>query len=268
MRLMRTPAQGVTVREKRVADLDAMLAEFHQHRATATFSVAWIDALARGRSQGRGIVEIADPTTDAVLRSQRVRRRTVPKFVPGALLNPVSMRLFNQWYYKRIPPEGRQRVLSFEQFLYPLDSWLMWNRIYGRRGFFQFQCVLPEKDGPAGLRQLLETVARTRQSSFLAVLKTLGHEGRGHLSFAQPGYALALDFPRRSGTEVLLALLERVVLDHGGRIHLAKDMTLSRHGLAAMYPKLDRFRSVLAEVDPQGRLTSDLARRLAIRDTP
>ncbi len=265
MRLMHTPAQGVTVRETRVADLDAMLAELHQHRSTSTFSVAWIDAQAPARSLGRGIVEIADPAPEDSRFETAPRRRTMPKHVPSAFLNSVSVRLFNRWYSRRIAPEGRQRSLSFERFLYPLDSVLEWNRLYGRRGFFQFQCVLPDKDGPAGLKQLLETVAKSRRASFLSVLKTLGREGRGHLSFAQRGYTLALDFPRRSGTDVLLALLERVVLDHGGRVYLAKDAALSRHGFAAMYPKLDRFRAVLHEVDPEGRLTSDLARRLAIR---
>jgi decaprenylphospho-beta-D-ribofuranose 2-oxidase len=192
----------------------------------------------------------------------------MPRWVPGALLNPLSVRLFNRWYARRVPLEGRQRAVSFERFLYPLDAVRNWNRMYGRRGFFQFQCVLPEGAGPAGLKALLETVAKARKASFLTVLKTMGREGRGHLSFARRGHTLALDLPRRSGTDVLLAMLERVVLDHGGRVYLAKDAALSRHGFAAMYPKLDRFRAALAEMDPEGRLVSDLARRLAIRERP
>jgi decaprenylphospho-beta-D-ribofuranose 2-oxidase len=268
VRLMSTPARAVTVSERRVADLDAMLAALEQHRATATFSVAWVDALARGRGLGRGIVEVAEPAPDAVPRDRDPRIRSVPRGVPGALLNPLSVRLFNRWYASRVPSEGRERAASFERFLYPLDAVRNWNRMYGRRGFFQFQCVLPEGAGPAGLEVLLETVAKARRASFLTVLKTMGREGRGHLSFARRGHTLALDFPRRSGADVLLAMLERVVLDHGGRVYLAKDAVLSRHGFAAMYPKLDRFRAALAEMDPEGRLVSDLARRLAVRERP
>ncbi len=265
VRLMQTPARAVTVREERAKDLDEMLALIERHRATATFSVAWLDALARGAALGRGIVEIADPAPDAVPRDRPPRRRAVPKLMPGFVLNPASVWLFNRWYYRRVPAAGRTRALTFERFLYPLDTLQSWNRIYGRRGFYQFQCVLPEADGAAGLKALLETAAKARAASFLSVLKTLGKEGRGHLSFAQRGYTLALDFPRRSGTDVLLAMLERVTLDHGGRVYLAKDARLSRHGFAAMYPKLDRFRAVLAEVDPEARLNSDLARRLNVR---
>lgn len=265
VRLMRTPARAVAVREEPAKDLDAMLALIERHRATATFSVAWVDALARGRSLGRGIVEIADPTPEAP-PERPARGRTVPRGFPGFLLNPLNVRLFNRWYFARVPKEGRTRAMSFERFLYPLDALSMWNRIYGRRGFFQFQCVLPEEDGAAGLVALLETAAKARAASFLTVLKSLGREGRGYLSFARRGYTLALDFPRRSGTDVLLALLERVTLDHGGRVYLAKDARLSRHGFAAMYPQLDRYREVLARVDPERRLNSDLARRLGLRE--
>ena len=266
VRLMRLPSPALTVRRQPARDLDTLLAELESRRDRATFSVAWVDALARGGSLGRGIVETADPAPEAGPLAPSRSAWTVPDLFPSATLNRASVWAFNRWYYRRVPTAGQVRTMSFEQFLYPLDRLLHWNRIYGRRGFFQFQCVLPEEDGANGLREILEMAAKAHGASFLSVLKTLGKEGRGHLSFARRGYTLALDFPRRGGTDVLLAMLERATLDHGGRVYLAKDARLSRVGFAAMYPKLDRFRAVLAEVDPEGRLSSDLARRLGLRE--
>jgi decaprenylphospho-beta-D-ribofuranose 2-oxidase len=116
------------------------------------------------------------------------------------------------------------------------------------------------------LRRLLDEIASARSASFLAVLKTLGGEGRGHLSFPLRGYTLALDFPRRAGVDELMGRLERITLDHGGRIYLAKDAVLSAAGFRAMYPRLGEFRAVLDMVDPKRRLNSDMARRLRIRE--
>jgi decaprenylphospho-beta-D-ribofuranose 2-oxidase len=266
LRLQRVPSPAVTVAERRIGDLDGFLAAFAEHRATATYSVGWIDALARGRSLGRGILELAEPAqTAGAAAPAKARTRRVPVDLPGFVLNPASVALFNEAYYRRVPAAGRERLLPYEKFLYPLDAIRDWNRIYGRRGFYQFQCVLPDEAAPRGLRALLEAISAARGASFLAVLKTLGGEGRGHLSFPLRGHTLALDFPRGAGTDELMARLERLTLDHGGRIYLAKDACLSAAGFAAMYPKLDVFRAVLREIDPQGRMTSGMARRLNIR---
>jgi decaprenylphospho-beta-D-ribofuranose 2-oxidase len=115
---------------------------------------------------------------------------------------------------------------------------------------------------------MLERTSASGRASFLAVLKTLGREGIGCLSFPRPGFTLALDIPHRSDSLELLRDLERLTLEHGGRLYLAKDTALSPEGVAAMYPRLDAFRAVVAEVDPQGRLHSDMARRLRLRNAP
>ncbi len=268
-RLQRVPSPAVSLRERRIGDLEAFLAAFAEQRASATYSVGWIDGLARGRHLGRGILELAEPAEDAgTLALAPPRARRMPIDLPAFALNPASVGLFNALYYRRVPAGGRTRLLPYRQFLYPLDALHDWNRIYGRRGFYQFQCVLPDPAAPSGLRALLEAISQTRAASFLAVLKTLGGEGRGHLSFPMRGHTLALDFPRASGAEALMARLERLTLDHGGRIYLAKDACLSAAGFAAMYPRLDAFRAVLARVDPQRRMASDMSRRLAIHGGP
>jgi len=262
--LRRVPANAVRVEEQRIPDLEAFFAAFETARARCTYSVAWIDALAGGARLGRGILETAEHS-EATLSRPPPRRLGVPFDLPSAALNPWTVRAFNALYYRRVPPAGRQIDRLIEQFLYPLDAILDWNRLYGRPGFYQFQCVVPEVESPRAIRCLLEEVARARAASFLAVLKTLGGEGPGLLSFPMRGYTLALDLPRRSGTEGLIARLGRITLDCGGRVYLAKDACLPGELFRAMYPRLDRFRAVLDEVDPRGRMSSDLSRRLGVR---
>jgi decaprenylphospho-beta-D-ribofuranose 2-oxidase len=265
VRLMRVPSSAVRVRERRCRDLDAFLAALAEARQRATYSVGWIDGLAKGRELGRGLLEEAEPATEAVTDTPQ-RARRVPMDAPGSVLNPITIGLFNAAYYRRVPVGGRERIVPYRRFLYPLDAISDWNRIYGRGGFFQFQCVLPDASAPRGIRLLLEEIAGSGRASFLAVLKTLGAEGRGHLSFPMRGYTLALDFPRRGGVEDVLRRLERLTLDHGGRIYLAKDAVLSPEGFRAMYPKLPEFQAVLDAIDPEQRLNSDMARRLKIRE--
>jgi decaprenylphospho-beta-D-ribofuranose 2-oxidase len=266
-RMVPVPSPAVRVSERRMPDLDAFLEGLEEVRRDRTYSVGWIDALSSGRHLGRGILEAADAAEQGPPLA-KASQRPVPIDFPPWVMNPLTIAAFNELYYRRIPRGGRERVRPVDQFFYPLDSLSEWNRLYGKRGFYQFQCVLPEADSRAGLVALLEEIIRLRSASFLAVLKTLGGEGRGYLSFPMRGHTLALDFPRRRGADELLARLERITLDHGGRVYLAKDARLSAAGFAAMYPKLPRFREVLDEIDPQGVMASDLARRLGIRRAP
>jgi decaprenylphospho-beta-D-ribofuranose 2-oxidase len=266
LRLMRVPSPAVRVRERRCPDLDSFLAALGEARTRATYSVGWIDGIARGGALGRGILEEAEPEPAAELPKLRSRAIGMPVDLPGFALNPMAVALFNAAYYRRVPAAGRERLTPYARFLYPLDSIRQWNRIYGRGGFYQFQCVLPDASAPQGLRRMLEEISAAGRASFLAVLKTLGGEGRGYLSFPVRGYTLALDFPRRPGVEELMARLERLTLEHGGRIYLAKDAVLSPEGFRRMYPRLPEYQAVLDRIDPERRLNSDMARRLKIRE--
>lgn len=264
LRLMRVPSNALAVADRRMLSLDHFLESFAEVRDSATYSVGWIDGLSRGLNMGRGILTTAEPSPQAIAVKPR-RKRRVPVDFPSFALNPLSIGLFNDIYGSQVPREGRGSVQDYDRFLFPLDAILQWNRIYGKRGFRQFQCVLPDIEAPRGLQRLLEEISGARSASFLAVLKTLGGTGEGLLSFPMRGFTLALDFPNKPGLADLLARLERITRDHGGRIYLAKDSALSPEGFAAMYPDLDAFRAVLQRIDPQGRMQSDLARRLAIR---
>jgi decaprenylphospho-beta-D-ribofuranose 2-oxidase len=266
VKMTKVPSRFVQKSERRVRDLDSFLEALEEVRRTATYSVGWIDALARGAGLGRGIVESADAApAEASDRHREAKARNIPLGLLGLGLNPLSIGLFNALYWRRVPQRGRTRRVEYDRFLYPLDAIPDWNRIYRRRGFHQFQCLLPEASSRTALRLLLETCVGSRAASFLGVLKTMGQEGTGLLSFGGRGHTLALDFPAGAGIDDLLVRMERIVLDHGGRIYAAKDARMSAAGYAAMYPRLGEFRAILTEVDPEGRMMSDLARRLDIR---
>ncbi|MCG8546097.1 MAG: FAD-binding oxidoreductase [Alphaproteobacteria bacterium] len=265
VRLLPAPSNAVDVTEHRVRDLAHYFELMGEYQDQATYSVGWIDALSRGDKMGRGILETAEPSPDGV-ETGRARSRRIPIDVPGLILNRWSIALFNEIYYRRVPSAGRAGRVPLDRFSHPLDAIQDWNRLYGSAGFRQFQCVIPEADGAAGIRRLLEAVTESGAASFLAVLKTMGGEGRGYLSFPMRGFTLALDFPERPATRDVLARLEAITLEHNGRIYLAKDSCLSPEGFARMYPALDTFRQVLRRVDPDGLFTSDMARRLRIRE--
>jgi FAD/FMN-containing dehydrogenase len=190
-------------------------------------------------------------------------RLAVPFDLPGLLVSPLGIRAFNALYYGA-HGDARGRLVDVERFFYPLDAIAGWNRLYGRRGFVQYQAVLPPEEGPRGLVELLERLSGSGRPSFLAVLKRFGPANAGLLSFPREGYTLALDLPVRAGLVPFLHELERLVLAHGGRVYLAKDATTTPEAFRAMYPRLEEFRAVKARLDPRGLLSSSLARRLGI----
>lgn len=264
LRLKQAPSNAVFLTRRRAPSLDRLVDLLDEEGPAAPYSVAWIDALAQGEALGRGILETARES-ERGLSERRRRPLALPFDLPASLLNRYTVRAFNALYFRRAREDDPGRRVPYPSFLYPLDSVRRWNRIYGRRGFYQFQCVVPKSGGRAALRALLSAVSDSGAASFLAVLKTLGKEGRGYLSFPMPGYTLALDFARRRTTTSLMAKLEAITREHGGRIYLAKDACLGPSSLAAMYPMLPEFLETLEALDPDGYMTSAMARRLKLR---
>jgi decaprenylphospho-beta-D-ribofuranose 2-oxidase len=261
------PGTGnVRVETQRIDDLDAFFAAFEAARATATFSVGWIDALARGRKLGRGVFETAEfaPAASAAPVPKTV---PIPFDFPPFALSRISVGAFNELYWRRAPAAKRSTVRPLDAFFYPLDRLSDWNRLYGKRGFFQFQSVVPDATAFSATRKMLEAVSAVGTASFLAVLKTLGGSGRGLLSFPLRGVTLALDVPNAPGAAALMAELERLALDAGGRVYLAKDALQAPATFRAGYPKLAAFEECLRRWDPQRRFASDLSRRLGIGET-
>lgn len=242
----------------------------------ATYTVAWLDLVARGHRRGRGVVMLGEHAgLDALNSAQAAapfaaasqRQRPVPFNMPGWLLNPLSIRAFNQLYYSS---QGRKQngfISHYQPFFYPLDGLANWNRLYGSKGFLQYQCVLPTEGALAGVQALLERLQQSGQPSFLGVLKRLGDEGEGMLSFPMPGYTLAMDLPfAGTGLLSLLDELDAIVMHHGGRVYLAKDARLPPDALRRMYPRLGEWQAVRQRLDPRGCFQSSLSRRLKMEE--
>jgi decaprenylphospho-beta-D-ribofuranose 2-oxidase len=222
------------------ANLDTALALLDQS-ADAPYSVAWIDCLAKGHKLGRSLVMLgqhaaqtdltAAQRQNSLIPSPR-RAKTVPLTLPSGLLNRISIRAFNALYYWRGSRSVGPRLVDWDRYFYPLDALLGWNKIYGRKGFVQFQCVLPPDQSRAGLYALLGAISTAGAGSFLAVLKRFGPQ-QGRFSFPMPGYTLALDFPVNPRTLALMNTLDQIALAHGGRFYLAKDSRMTAETLRA-----------------------------------
>ena len=197
---------------------------------------------------------------EAVRRpAARQRRWRMPLTPPFSLINPLSLRLFNLAYYHAHRLKAGRGLAYYEPFLYPLDHIQDWNRFYGPRGFYQYQCVVPHAGGAEAVQAMLDAIGASGQGSFLAVLKTMGDTpSAGMLGFAMPGITLALDFPNRgASTLALFERLDAIVHEAGGRIYLAKDARWPRKYFEAAYPRLQEF---LPYRDPG--ISSALSRRL------
>ncbi len=232
-------------------------ASCHSHEHT----VAWIDCTARGHNAGRGIFSRANWSREGPLEPHGERQGlSVPFDAPGALLNRLTVGLFNRLYGAAQKRKAGPLRQHYSQFFHPLDSIGSWNRLYGRRGFYQYQCVVPPPVMKDAIPALLNEIAASGQGSFLAVLKTCGpRPSPGMLSFPMEGATLALDFPNRGDrTLKLFARLDKIVAEAGGRLYAAKDGRIPKAMWAAGYPALERF---LPHVDP--KFSSDFWRRVA-----
>ncbi len=258
------PAPAADVRLRRMENLDAFLDALEPWPPADPFWFGWIDALADGKAMGRGILETGRLAPDTAGAVPPAKPSKVPFDLPAWCMHPQIVRRYNARRFNQLPAEGAQQRRSIEAFYFSLDHIDGFNRVYGRRGFYSIHCGIPHGDRE-GVRKLLAEIVRARAGSIAAVLKAMGGPGEGFISFPFKGYAFAVDLPRRAGVEELYARLERITLDHGGRLYAAKDALMSAAGFARMFPDLERFRSVLRRVDPHGRFQSDMSRRLAIR---
>lgn len=244
-------------------DLDAVLAAFDEF-ADMPYSVAWIDCLAKGACLGRSVLMVGEHAGCGGLSLPEKPTATIPFSFPNGALNSASIRLFNTayaWVHRRHAGESR---VSLDQFFYPLDGIANWNRMYGNRGFLQYQFVLPRSGGADGLLAILSAIAGMGMGSFLAVLKLFGPANRNFLSFPMDGYTLALDFGIQPGLLPFLDRLDRLVARFGGRIYLTKDVRMAPWMLKEGYPLLDRFLQVKRSIDPHNRFRSLQSNRLEI----
>ena len=260
LQLVRVKGDAVLVSERRARDWAEHLALLDA--SSATYTVGWIDATATGTALGRGIVEEGETASGIV--HHRENPLKIPMDAPHWALSAPIVKAFNAAYYHRVPARGRSRVVPLEDFFFPLDKIHDWNRLYGKRGFHQFQCVVPLA-GAEVLRGMLADIAASGLASPLAVLKRMGAGRAGHLSFPMEGYTLAIDFPAREAACALIRSLETRAAEAGGRLYFAKDALATGGRIRAMYPELSAWQEIVARADPEGKLMTDLVRRLSLR---
>ncbi len=284
LRLKSIATSDVDVLRVRADNLDALFALFAQHDSTFEYSVAWLDCLARGPSLGRGVLMLGNHAngnagftgnaesigSDGSKRSSRFNWSTdqwklnVPYPMPRFLLNRPALVAFNSLFFKLAPKQAQVKREGYRGFFYPLDRIENWNLLYGKSGFFQYQCVIPDPKGEEGIRACVRFLSDNRLGAFLSVLKRCGDD-EVMLPFCRRGYTLALDIPYR-GKETLrlLHLLDAVVLDFKGRVYLTKDARLSPETFRAMYPESAAWMTTVRRYNPEAKCNSRMAERLEL----
>ena len=271
LRLKKVPSAYIRQRAIKTANWAETCRVCLEAQQQYTYSVAWIDGLQTGRQLGRGRVLLGEHASECELKGKPPfpvhgdGGWAVPFFLPGRVLNAQVLKAFNALYYHRQVRRATDALVHYDPYFYPLDAVRGWNRLYGRRGFLQYQVAVPYPDGAEVIADLLGRIARQGMASFLAVFKSFGPPSDGLLSFPLAGHTLSLDIPLRdAGTIPFLRALNKTVVEAKGRVYLAKDAILEKEDFAAMYPQLEQFKAVKRKYDPEHRFRSCLSDRLGI----
>lgn len=244
---------------------------FEQHK-DHTYSMAWIDCLKGGDGFGRSIMMMGEHATleeldqaqqKNPLTTGKGNKINMPINLPSFALNKLSIKAFNWLYYAKNIKKDIENIVHYDGFFYPLDAILNWNRMYGKKGFVQYQFVLPLQTSEEGLRSILNRISQKGLGSFLAVLKLFGKQD-SLISFPMEGYTLALDFPIKKGLFEFLDELDELVLAFGGRIYLSKDARMKAKTFWESYPNSQEFLKIIKDYNPNFNIKSDLSERLAI----
>ena len=255
-----TVINQTTIKAKNIEEV----LELFETEADKTYSVAWIDCIAKGSALGRSLLMLGEHAQDGGDLIQNKSSISLPFDMPSQLLNRLTVQAFNTFYYNRIRKSTVQNKVHYVPFSYPLDSINDWNRLYGKNGFTQYQFVIPKAAGLEGMTKILELIASSGRGSFLAVLKAFGKQNDNLLSFPIEGYTLALDFKVDAGLFPLLDNLDAMVLDFGGRLYLTKDARMSEVTFKKSYPVWEQFQSVRESYDVLGKFTSHQSQRLGL----
>ena len=236
--------------------------EINNQSKNYTYTVAWIDCMTKGHKLGRGHYirgEHLDIEDDTLSKMYKTSKKTVPFNFPNFSLNSISIKAFNSIYFRKFLGKKTESTVHYNPFFYPLDSINNWNRIYGKNGFYQYQFVVPHKDGKEAVREVFKEIAHSGQGSFLGVLKTFGDlPSKGMMSFPMEGITLALDF-RNQGEKTLklFSRLDKIVSQAGGRLYIAKDTRLPKDLFEQFYPNFNTFKQY---IDP--KFSSSFWRRI------
>lgn len=251
-RLQRIASPLIALQRVRFDSLDEFNALSVAADQRCEYTVSWADILAGGNDLCRGIFMSGNhDTAPSKLTTDRGKKLplAVPFDLPSLALNPLTVRAFNELYYHAQFAKKTEKRVHYEPFFYPLDAIHDWNRMYGRRGFLQYQFVVPFEQGDAAMRDILARIRRSGEGSFLTVLKQFGNKrSPGMLSFPRPGLTLALDFAF-GGQKTLRLLddLDEIVRESGGAVYPAKDARMSAANFRAFFPRWQEF---VRHIDP------------------
>ncbi len=250
-------------------NLDEVFALFDEYKES-TYSVAWIDCLQSGKNIGRSLLLIGEHATaketgfdKPLYQNKGGLKLGIPFNFPKMVLNKWSVRIFNFLFYHKQFGTKKKSLVDFDKFFYPLDFIQNWNKMYGNKGFVQYQFVLPMATSRSGLQKILGEISKQGMCSFLAVLKLFG-ESDGLISFPMRGYTLALDFPIREGLFEFLDELDKIVLECGGRLYLTKDARMKREVFWNSYPNAEKFKRIIEKYNPTFKWRSVQSDRLGI----
>ncbi len=260
----------IVQKQIKAANLDEVLELFEQN-THYTYSVAWIDCLKQGKHFGRSILmlgehaklnELSEKQKLNPLAFPSQKQIRLPFYLPSFILNKFTVRIFNQLFYSKNFKKEINNVVSYEPFFYPLDKVLDWNKGYSRKGFVQYQFVIP-LNAKKGLVDILNKISDNGIGSFLAVLKVFGKQ-ESLIAFPMEGYTLALDIPIRDNLFSFLDELDALVLKSGGRLYMSKDARMKATVLKESYPRLDEFKEIIKKYDPDKKFHSLLSDRLLL----
>lgn len=263
LRLTKVSSNTLDVITLKAANLKEAFSVFEKN-SSSPYSVAWIDCLAQGEKLGRSLVSLAKFSETSTPHHATPSRFNIPFYFPDFVLNKWLVRAFNSLYYNRIRKQRIETQTDLDSFFFPLDRLSNWNRVYGRKGFIQYQFILPLVSSFDGMSEILGHIADSKKASFLAVLKLHGAENKNLLSFPIEGYSLALDFKITPGLFDFLDELDQLVLKHQGRIYLAKDARMSKEVFEAGYPKANDFRNLREQLGAKILFQSRQSERLKL----
>ena len=258
------PIRSSLVNQKTIkANCIESACEAFEYNSKANYSVAWIDCLTKGISLGRSVLTLGEHMESGSLKVDIKDPVSIPLNTPSALLSSMTMKIFNKTYWQRAK-HNYTKTVPLVPYFYPLDAVGNWNRLYGKTGFLQYQCVIPKDNGITNMRKLLTEIASSGEGVFLAVLKQFGKANDNLLSFPAEGYTLALDFKLTGSTISTLHRLDEIVVEMGGRVYLTKDAVMQESTFKATYPKWAEFQAVREKYGAIGKFSSAQSKRLGI----
>ena len=263
--LERIPSRWIWQESERIDDIDRFQEALVEAAPEWPYTMGWIDCLSTGKNLGRGILMKGRWATaeEAPAKPPRAKLRPrLPMDFPAWVLNRASIRAFNELYFWQHVPRKKRGFVDPESFFYPLDAMRDWYRMYGARGFTQYQCVLPREAGRGSARRMMEALTARGGASFLCVIKDFGQDGVGTLSFPRPGITIALDIAMRDDTQETVDALNQLVIAEGGRIYLAKDSLTRAEDFRRMEPRIEEFNRIRDRWDPDRHLKSAQSVRL------